>query len=54
VLVPRLIVNQDFPPIDAGHLEAPRLATEDIDGGPRILDGLRDFVARPDTGADER
>jgi hypothetical protein len=34
--------------IDAGHLEAPRLAREDLDGEDRVKDGA------PDTGADER
>jgi hypothetical protein len=34
--------------IDAGHLAAPRLAREDLDGEDRVKDGA------PDTGADER
>jgi hypothetical protein len=54
VLVPRLILEQEWVTIDAGHTEAPRLATEDIDGEPRINDGDRDKLLAPDVGADER
>ena len=40
--------------VDAGHPEATRIATEDIDGECRVRDGDQDGMAKPDTGADER
>ena len=42
------------PALDAGHLEAPRIAAEDIDGEPRVEDGDGDGSSLPDSGADER
>ena len=54
MLVPRLIIGDEFPPIDAGHLEARRIAGEDLDGEARVRDGDLDGTAQPDTGADER
>jgi hypothetical protein len=44
----------DLAAVDAGHLEAPRLAGEDLDGDTRAQDGDGSGEALPDTGADER
>jgi hypothetical protein len=54
VLVPRLVINDELAAVDAGHLEAPRLAAEDLDGEFRVVDGDKLGAALPDTGADER
>ena len=54
VLLPRRRINDDPATIDRGHLEAPQLAAEDLDGDLRVRDGDKLGGALPDTGADER
>ena len=48
------MLDQEFATVDAGHLEAPRITVEDMDGDPRVRDGNLAGVATPDTRADER
>ncbi|MCP3979148.1 MAG: hypothetical protein GY716_07425 [bacterium] len=54
LLVPQLVLNEEIAATDAGHVEAPRLAPQDKDGNARVVDGDKDGVSRPDTGAHER